>query len=200
MLRRLAAAGVVLAAVSLFASACSDDETTLVVYSGRSPNLTGPMLDKFEADTVIVVEGRYGNTAEMAATLLEEGDSSPADLFIAQDPGGLGAVEQAGLFAPLPEGIAERVPAEWRSSEGGWTGLSGRARVLVYNTEMLTEADLPDSVFDLTDPAWRGRVGWAPPNGSFQAFVTAMRVQEGEDVTRQWLEDMIANDVQFSGN
>lgn len=199
---RFGAIGLGLMAAALLLVACGedDDEVTLVVYSGRSSNLIGPMFDQFEADTGIIVEGRYGSTAEMAATLLEEGDNSPADMFVAQDPGGLGAVETSGLFAPLPEGIVERVPAEWRSSQGGWTGVSGRARVLVYNREMLTEADLPASVFDLTDPAWAGRVGWAPGNGSFQAFLTAVRVEHGDDVTRQWLEDMIANDVQTYPN
>lgn len=201
MLRRFAAGGLALLAATLLLSACGgDDEVRLIVYSGRSPNLIGPMLDKFEEETGIIVEGRYGSTAEMAATLLEEGDNSPADLFVAQDPGGLGAVEVAGLFAPLPAGVIERVPAEWRSTAGGWAGLSGRARVLVYNREMFTEADLPASVFDLTAPEWKGRVGWAPANGSFQAFVTAMRVHHGDEVTQQWLEDMIANDVQTYAN
>jgi iron(III) transport system substrate-binding protein len=73
--------------------------------------------------------------------------------------------------------------------------VTGRVRVLAYNTDTLSEDDLPDSVLDLTDPAWSGRVGWAPTNGSFQAFVTALRLTEGEDVAREWLEGMLANDV-----
>ena len=173
---------------------------SLTVYSGRSESLIAPILEQFTAETGITVEARYGSTAEIALALLEEGDSSPADVFIAQDPGGLAAVELAGLFATLPEDVTGLVDGAWRSNLGGWVGLSGRARVLVYNNELLTEADLPSSVHDLTDEAWSGRVGWAPTNGSFQAFLTAMRAAEGEDAARQWLEDMIANDVVAYGN
>ncbi len=166
---------------------------SITVYSGRSESLIAPILEQFTAETGITVEARYGSTAEMALALLEEGDSSPADVFIAQDPGGLAAVELAGLFATLPEDVTGLVDQAWRSNLGGWVGLSGRARVLVYNNEMLTEEDLPASIHDLTNEEWSGRVGWAPTNGSFQAFLTAMRAEEGEDAARQWLEDMIAN-------
>ncbi|MCK9495883.1 MAG: iron ABC transporter substrate-binding protein [Dehalococcoidia bacterium] len=173
---------------------------SLTVYSGRSESLIAPILEQFEAATGVSVEARYGSTAEMAAALLEEGSNSPADVFIAQDPGGLAAVELAGLFAELPADVLDQVDASWRSSQDGWVGLSGRARVLVYNTDLMTEADLPSSVHDLTDEAWKGLVGWAPTNGSFQAFLTAMRVAEGEDAARDWLEAMIANDVAAYGN
>ena len=172
----------------------------ITVYSGRSESLIAPILEQFTEVTGVTVNARYGSTSEMAAALLEEGSNSPADVFIAQDPGGLGAVEGAGLFAPLPDSIRERVSEQWRSSQGGWVGLSGRARVLVYNAESVAEGDLPASVDDLTDPRWSGQVGWAPANGSFQAFLAAMRVERGDDATREWLEAMLANDVQAYEN
>jgi iron(III) transport system substrate-binding protein len=75
-----------------------------------------------------------------------------------------------------------------------WVGTSGRARVVAYNTDELSEGDLPDSILEFTDPEWEGKIGWAPTNGSFQAFVTALRVLEGEDVARDWLEGIQAND------
>lgn len=174
---------------------------TLVVYSGRSENLVGPLIEKFEAASGIDVEVRYGSTPEVAATLLEEGANSPADLFFAQDPGGLGAVANAGLLAPLPAEIVNRVKPEFRSPDGLWVGVSGRARVVVYNTDLLSEADLPADIADFTDPAWSGRIGWAPTNASFQAMVTGMRVIWGEDETRTWLEGMQANaPVVYEGN
>jgi iron(III) transport system substrate-binding protein len=172
-----------------------------VVYSGRSEALVAPIIAQFADATGIEVDVRYGSTAEMAATLLEEGANSPADVFFAQDPGGLGAVAKAGLFAPLPDDILSSVPERFRSPEGQWVGISGRARVVVYNTDNLTPQDLPADIADFTDPKWSGRIGWAPTNGSFQAMVTAMRAAWGEDRTREWLEGMQANQpVVFEGN
>ncbi|MBZ0293678.1 MAG: iron ABC transporter substrate-binding protein [Anaerolineae bacterium] len=165
----------------------------LTVYSGRSEDLIGPILQQFTAETGVQVEVRYGDTAEMAAVILEEGDNSPADVYIAQDAGALGALAQEGRLMPLPSDILARVPAEFRSDAGLWVGLSGRARVLVYNTELLTEEDLPASILDLANPEWTGRVGWAPTNGSFQSHVTALRLLLGDDPARTWLETMVAN-------
>lgn len=166
----------------------------LVIYSGRSESLVAPIIAQFAAATGIDVQVRYGDTAELAATLLEEGANSPADLFFAQDPGGLGAVQSAGLLATLPADTLARVPARFAAADGQWVGISGRARVVVYNTETLTPADLPDDMWGFTDPAWQGRIGWAPTNGSFQAMVTAMRSVWGEAQTREWLAGIQAND------
>ncbi len=166
---------------------------TLTVYSGRSESLVAPFFTAFTEATGIQVEVRYGDSAELAATILEEGANSPADVFFAQDAGALGALSAAGLLQDLPAATLAGVDSRFVSAEGDWTGVSGRARVLVYNTDKLTEADLPDSVTELTDPSWAGRVGWAPTNASFQAFVTALRVTAGEDAARSWLDGMIAN-------
>ncbi len=174
----------------------TEEPAKLVIYSGRNENLVGPLIQQFQEESGIQVEVRYGGTAELAATILEEGKNSPADVFYGQDAGALGALNKAGRFAPLPQEILERVPERFRSRDGKWVGASGRARVFVYNTEELSESDLPDDHWGLTDPRWKGQVGWAPTNGSFQAFVTAMRVLEGEEKAREWLEAMIANDVQ----
>ena len=168
-------------------------EDSLVVYSGRSEELVGPVFEQFEGRSGIDVQVRYGETAELAATIIEEGENSPADLFFAQDPGALGALDDEGRLTELPDEVLDRVPAPFRADDGDWIGTSGRARVVAYNTEELSEGDLPDSIFDFTDPEWEGRIGWAPTNGSFQAFVTALRVLEGEDRAGEWLEGVQAN-------
>jgi iron(III) transport system substrate-binding protein len=173
----------------------SSDETRLLLYSGRSEELIQPLIDQFEAATGVGVDVRYGKTAEMAATLLEEGDRSPADLFLAQDAGALGAVDRAGLLAPLPRTLLDRIPALYRSPQGTWLGLSGRARVLAYRPDRVPADQLPASLQELTQEKWRGRVGWAPQNASFQAFVTSLRVTRGEAATRDWLIRMRNNDT-----
>jgi iron(III) transport system substrate-binding protein len=174
---------------------------TITVYSGRSEELVAPLFEQFTEDTGVEVELRYGDTAELAAQLLEEGENSPADVFFAQDAGALGAVAAEGLFTDLPEEQLGAVEEALRSTEGQWVGVSGRARVVVYNTDELTEDDLPDSILEFTDPEWEGRLGWAPTNGSFQAFVTALRVLEGEDGAEQWLTGIRDNGVRaYEGN
>ena len=172
---------------------CGGDEGSgpITVYSGREEELVAPLFERFTEATGTEVEVRYGDSAELAATIAEEGDNSPADVFFAQDPGSLGAVDPQ--LAELPEEILERVDERYRDANGRWVGTSGRTRVLVYNTERLTDDELPGSVLELTEPAWKGRIGIAPTNASFQAFVTAMRLELGDDETRAWLEGMKEN-------
>ncbi|MEJ3748570.1 iron ABC transporter substrate-binding protein [Actinomycetes bacterium KLBMP 9797] len=193
-------------AVGLVAlAACGGDEfdsgepgdKTITVYSGRGESLVKPALEKFEQASGITVKVRYGSTAQMAAQLQEEGDKSPADVFFAQDAGALGAVAKDGLFAPLPAEVLGKVPAGYRSASGEWVGVTGRSRVFAYHATQVPAATLPASVFDLTGPAWRGKVGVAPTNGSFQAFVTAMRVQHGDAKTKEFLAGLKANDAQI---
>ena len=165
---------------------------TLTLYSGRSKFLVGPIIRRFEEATGVKVPVKYAGTSQLAATLLEEGNRTPADVFFAQDPGGLAAVEH--LLTRLPDNILDQVPDWARSPQGNWVGLSGRARTVVYNTERLTETDLPDGIFDFVDSKWKGRIGWAPTNVSFQTMVTAMRAVWGEEKTLTWLEGIQAND------
>jgi iron(III) transport system substrate-binding protein len=189
--KALAALAALLAALA--AAGCGgSDGKQLTVYSGREEELVEPLFERFEQDTGIHVDVRYGESAELAATIAEEGDNSPADVFFAQDPGSLGSVDPQ--LEKLPQETLDRVEPAFRDDAGRWVGTSGRSRVLVYNTDELSESELPHSVFDLTDPKWKGRIGIAPTNASFQAFVTAMRLSAGEERTRTWLEDLKRNE------
>jgi iron(III) transport system substrate-binding protein len=187
------------AALVASAAGCGGDDGAsgngkLTIYSGREEELVAPLLERFEQEKNIELDVRYGDSAELAATIAEEGENSPADVFFAQDPGSLGALEEEDLLAELPNEILDRVPERFRDPDGRWTGTSGRVRVIAYNTEELSESEVPDSVFDLTDPKWKGKIGFPPTNASFQAFVTAMRLSAGEERAREWLDGFAAND------
>ncbi len=177
--------------------------TEIVVYSGRSQDLIAPILDRFEAETGIDVKADYSSTGPLAIRLMQEGDLTFADVFIAQDAGALGQLEAAGVLRTLDaDWISEfgLLPV-YQRNDAKWLPLSGRARTLAYSTARLAADDLPTSVFDLTDPIYRSRVGWAPTNASFQSFVTALRVKHGDAEARAWLEAMVANDAKpFSNN
>lgn len=173
-----------------------DTSADLVIYSGRSEELVGELIARFERESGLDVSVRYGDSSELAALVREEGERSPADLVWMQDAGSLDALSSAKLLGELPTAITSQVPKQFRDPRGQWVGTSARARVIAFDSRVLTAAQVPTSVDALTDARWRGKVGWAPSNASFQAFVTAMRAVDGEAKTRQWIEAMVANDAQ----
>jgi iron(III) transport system substrate-binding protein len=182
------------AALLLPLSACGlGEEAGLVIYSGRNEGLIKPLLTDLEDAVGAKVEVRYGGSAELAAQLLEEGDKTEAGLFLSQDAGALGALSKEGRLEKLPQTALDKVAPQYRSSASDWVGLSGRVRVLAYNPQKVS--DVPDTVFDLVKPEWKGQVGYAPTNASFQAFVTGMRVLKGEDATREWLKGLKDNEA-----
>ena len=183
-----------LIALAVAVTACGGSDDTLTVYSGRSEELVAPLIEQFEAATGRSVEVRYGDSAELAAQILAEGDNSPADVFFAQEPASLGSVALAGLFVPLDAETVAVVPSELRDPNGLWTGTSGRARSVVYDTTKVDPADLPATEDGVVEPEWKGRVAIAPTNGSFLAFVAAKILLDGEDATLTWLQGMKANE------
>ena len=195
----------VLALFAVAAAGCGDDgdkgtskkqaasnANSLVIYSGREQKLAKPLFKRFEIDTGIDLEVRYAESPELAATLAEEGDNSPADVFYAQDSGSIGSIE--GMLAPLPAATLALVEPRFRDEQGRWTGVTGRVRVLIYNTEEVKAADLPNSVLDVIDKRFRGKLGIAPTNSSFVAFVSGMRQTIGDKRTLAWLEAVKANE------
>ncbi|HUG07412.1 MAG TPA: extracellular solute-binding protein [Acidimicrobiia bacterium] len=173
----------------------------LILYSGRNENFVEPAIAAFTTATGIEVEVRYAGTGELATTILAEGEDTPADVFWAQDPAFIGGIAKEGLLGELPGDITSLVVDRFRDADNRWVGITGRSRVFVYNTDLVDEAELPATVWDLVEPEWNGRFGVAPTNGSFVAFVTGMLLAEGEETTREWLEGIAANNpVIFEGN
>ena len=174
-----------------------DLEGTLTVYSGRGQPLVGDLFaflestyDGFEIDPV------YGGSADLANQINVEGQNSPADVFYTVNVGALGSLAEGGRTVALPDGVLELVRDEFRDPDGQWVGTSGRARTIPYNTEEFDESDIPTDIFAFPDDErFDGEMGWAPTYGSFQDFVTAMRLLNGEDETRAWLEGMVENGV-----
>ena len=172
---------------------------TLTIYSGREEKLMGPLIKQAEKDLGIDIEVRYGDSTELAIALIEEGKNSRADVFYAQDAGALGALATSKLTQTLPAQLLQKVDEQFRSPTGQWVGISGRARVIDYNTKLVKPSELPTTVMQLTEPKWKGLVGWAPTNGSFQSFVSAMRLLEGDQKTLEWLKAMKANGAKDYG-
>ena len=199
---RAAALLAVVAATGALLAGCTGGggSDRLTVYSGRLPELVEPLLEEFSDQTGIPIDVRYGDSSDLALLVDEEGDKSPADVFISQAPGALGYLDAADRLERLPESVLDLVDPQFRAGDGDWVGLSARARVLVYNPEMVSAADLPASVFDLTKARYEGQVALAPTNSSFQDFVTAMRVREGEQETKDWLDGMKANGARAFAN
>lgn len=192
---------VLAAAVLLALGACSSGGGEVVtIYSGRGSSLVAPLLEDFAAETGISVEVRYGDSAELALLISQEGDRSPADVFYSQSPGATGFLAGEGLLGTLEDSTLDLVDPRFRNADGLWVGVSGRQRVLVYNADLVDPAELPGSVFEITEPPLAGRVAVAPSNGSFQDFITAMISVEGEDVARDFLEGLVATDAPTYAN
>ncbi len=195
---RLAAAATLL--VALLAPSCrpAAEEVArrpqVVVYSGRSESLAGPLFERLGERLGLEIKVRYGGTAELAATLMEESEATPAHLFLSQDAAALGALAKADLLAGLPPATLARVAPEFRSAEGDWIGLSGRVRCVVYNTESVRPEELPASLEQVIEPRYRGRFGIAPTNASFQAHLAVYGTVAGEPALQRLLAGLAANE------
>lgn len=173
----------------------------LIVYSGRSEPLIQPVVDAFKAlnpDVEILLKA--GSNSELANALLEEQANPQADLFITTELFTVQSLAQQGVFQAYRPAGAEQIPVEFIGPGDSWVGLTRRSRVILYNTELVASEDLPKSIFDLTDPKWKGQIAAAgSTNGSMQAQIAAMRQLVGEQATEAWLQGLLENEVTFFG-
>ena len=173
----------------------------LVIYSGRAEALIQPVIDAFKAqhpDVEVLLKS--GSNSELANALLEEQNNPQADVFMTTELITIQSLAQQGMFESYRPQAADQIPAEFVGDENLWVGLTRRARVIMYNTDLVTEEEAPKSIFDLTDPKWRGQIALAgSTNGSIQAQIAAMRQLVGEEETESWLAGLIENEATFFG-
>jgi iron(III) transport system substrate-binding protein len=181
-------------------AACSEDEPKLVIYNAQHEQLLDEIVPAFEDETGIEVELRNAKDLELSNQLVQEGDASDADVFLTENSPAMSQVEQAGLFAELPADILDVIPEMYRPPSGLWTGFVARSTVLVYNTGLIEESELPTSIMELAEPEWAGRLSFSPTGADFQAIVAAVLELEGEDATRAWLEGIKENGTAYDGN
>lgn len=180
----------------------ADQPEALTVYSGRKEQLIQPVLDLFTERTGIPVVVRTGGASELANAVLEEQSRPQADIIIANDAGTLEKLRAEGVLVPYSgEGLSD-VHRAFRAEDGAWVGFSARTRVIMYNTDMLSPEEAPQSVLELAEPEWRGRVALAQSsNESLIAQITAIRLVLGDEAAASWMKGVMANDpVFFSGH
>lgn len=211
---RLLSAAAAASAVALALTACSGSSTptsstaggddlagqTITIYNAQHEELTKSWTDAFTKATGIKVQVRNGDDTEMSQQLIQEGDRSPADVFLTENSPSMSAVEKAGLFASPGDEALKNVPAEYRPSSGKWVGIAARSTVFAYNTAKLTEAQLPKSLMDLADASWKGRWAASPSGADFQAIVSALVQLKGAGAAEDWLKAMKTNSVAYKGN
>lgn len=180
--------------------ACSgDDGPFITVYNAQHEELLEDVAPLFEEQTGIDVKLRNGKDLELANQLVQEGDASPADVFLTENSPAMSLVDNAGLFTPIDQATLDLIPADYVPSDKNWTGFIARSTVLVYN-EALSETELPDSLMDLAEPEWAGRVAFSPTGADFQAIVSAVVATEGEDAAAEWIQGLADNGTVLENN
>ncbi len=202
---RLRTIAILTATVAATLSACgeggaSQAERSITVYNAQHEELLVAMAPIFEKETGIKVRLRNGKDFELGNQLVAEGAKTPADVFLTENSPAMSLVESKGLFAPLPAKTLAKIPAQYSPKSGDWTGWAGRATVLVYNAKDVSQDDLPASIMDLADPAWKGRTSFSPSGADFQAIVSAVLQLKGEAATADWLKGLKANGTIYQGN
>ena len=179
--------------------AVADDPNALVVYNAQHESMTTVWAEAFTAETGIKVALRHGSDFELANQIKQEGERSPADVFLTENSPAMSVVEQEGLFAPVDRATLAQVPKKYSTSTGAWVGIAARSTVFVYNTKLGAD-DLPRSLEELAEPQWQGRWGVSPGGADFQAVVSAMLELKGEGATQKWLNGLKTNAKPYQGN
>lgn len=170
----------------------------LVVYSGRKESAIKPVVEAFQRNVGIPVKLKIGKTSGLAHELIQEKARPRADVFIATEAGIMEILSKDGVLESYLSSNAEGLEPGLRSKHGHWTGISSRARVLIYNKALVSERDVPRSVFQLTDPKWKGKIAIAATRErTTLSWVSSLVAMKGADFTRDFLMRLYANGLQI---
>jgi iron(III) transport system substrate-binding protein len=196
----------VFAAMATTLTACggtsksSDPARTITLYNGQHEQTTAMLVAGFEKQTGIKVKVRSDGEDVLGNQILQEGGSSPADVFYTENTPVLEDLREKGLLAPIPASTLAAAPSRYSSPQGYWVGISARASVLVYNTSRVKPAELPSSILELAQPRWKGKVGFAPLESDFQPLITSITKLDGVATAEKWLKGMQANGKVYPDN
>jgi len=170
----------------------------LVVYSGRKESAIKPVVELFESKTGTKVAMKVGKTSGLANEIVQERHRPRGDIFIATEAGVCETLARQGLLEAYVSSNARSVPAEHKNSSGLWTGISGRARVIIYNKALVRDGDIPSSVLDLAHPKWKGKVAIAATRErTTLAWLSALLHVMGEASAKAYIGRLVENDLKI---
>lgn len=181
-------------------SGSSSTPGTITLYNGQHEQTTSLLVKAFERQTHVKVKIRSGDEAELGNQIIQEGSSSPADVFYTENTPVLEELQQKGLLEPVAASTLSSVPRRDDAASGDWVGVSARVSALVYNTSKTTASALPGSILELASPRWKGKVGFAPSETDFQPLVTAIIKLDGKAAAEKWLTGLQADSRVYPDN
>jgi iron(III) transport system substrate-binding protein len=185
---------------STSSSTSTSSGTTITLYNGQHEQTTSLLVAGFEKQTQIKVKVRSDDEDVLGNQIVQEGSSSPADVFYTENTPVLEDLQEKGLLAPVPASTLAAVPAKYSSPQGDWVGVSARVSVLVYNTSLVKSSELPSSILELAQPKWKGKLGFAPSETDFQPLVTSITKLDGQAAAEKWLKGIQANSKVYPDN
>jgi iron(III) transport system substrate-binding protein len=200
MKRLLATAAAAALLIPVLAACGADDGPSITVYNAQHEELIKGLAPAFTKETGIEVRLRNGSDLELANQIVQEGKASPADVFLTENSPAMTLVDRAGLFTPIEADTASMIPAQYVPQDRSWLGFIARSTAVVYNPSMIEESQLPASIMDFAEPAWKGKIAFSPSGADFQAIVSAVLALKGEPATAAWLKGITANGIVYQGN
>ena len=192
----------VVLAILLAAAGCggSADSRSILLYNGQHQQVSTELVAAFEKQTHIKVEVRTNDGIVLADQLLQEGSSSPADVYLTENSPELEDLEQHGLLAKLNPATLAQVPSRYESASGEWAGMALRISALAYDPKLIAAARLPKSLLELAEPQWKGKVALAPTDSDFVPLVGAVIATYGKQAAVNWLSGLKRNGALYQSD